>query len=337
MKTFQRLCIASTIILAVMGGWYVTQGVRAWQQPADIRFVVTSWPAAQLLYAARSRGFFDRAGVTVEIIDVRSDERKAVEAVRSGEVDGGIFLLSQPLLLATDQVPLEVVADLDYSAGADGIVVSDAIHSFQDLRGRRLAIATTGLGRVLLREALIAGNLQDGDIDVVSATPLIATRMFLNGEVDAVVATEPYLSVAAERPNATILLSSRERPGLIADVFAFRTDVVRQHPEEVAKFLRGWFAFVDEFERGGTAQVESYATVALSSGLRMEQVKEEFEGIQLLNFAANAVAFTYSTDITSLYGSVERLAQFLVTEGQLETPKNPASVLNPTFIRRGLR
>jgi len=138
-------------------------------------------------------------------------------------------------------------------------------------------------------------------------------------------------------PVPCLLFSSAEALGLISDVIAFRSSYVAEHPREVAAFLRGWFNFIDELGHGVAQRQEALAVVAIASGVSLQDVEREFLGIKLLDFPDNAVAFTYGDDITSLYGSGARLLDFLTAAGQLREPVELTAVLDPRFIRQGLR
>lgn len=334
---FKKICLISTAIILAMPLFFLWQTIQNQRQPVDLRFVVTSWPASRLIYAAESKGFFKKHGLRVKIIDAGNNYDNALEILRQGAADGGAFVLSEPLRLSSEGVPVKVVADIDYSSGADGIVVVADISSLADLKGRRVAVPMQGFSSLLFEEALNRVGLTEADVVIVPQEPLGAVRAFLARRVDAVVAAEPFLSLAAAQRQSHILFSSAETPGLISNVMTFRADYMSAHPEEVTAFLLAWFELIDYLETGEMERVEAMAMVAMASGVTLGKLEEEFRGIKLLNFADNAVAFTYGNDITSLYGSGERFLKFLESAGKISKPVSVSSVLEPTFIRRGLR
>lgn len=334
---FRKICFIATAIILALPLFFLWQTIQSRRQPVDLRFVVTSWPASRLVYAAEAKGFFKKHGLKVKIIDVGDNYDYAQELLRQGAADGGAFVLSEPLRLSSEGVPVKVVVDIDYSAGADGIVAAGDIRSLADLKGRRVAVPVQGFSSLLFEEALSRVGLVEADVVVVPQEPLGAVRAFLARRVDAVVAAEPFLSLAAARRQSHILFSSAETPGLISDVMAFRGEYVSAHPEKVTAFLQAWFELIDYLEKGEAERAEAMATVAIASGVTLEKLEEEFRGIKLLNFAGNAVAFTYGNDITSLYGSGERFLKFLESAGKISKPVMVSSVLEPVFIRRGLR
>ncbi|KKU47224.1 MAG: Aliphatic sulfonates family ABC transporter, periplasmic ligand-binding protein [Parcubacteria group bacterium GW2011_GWA2_46_9] len=334
LKRINIAAVAVIVILTLVFGWQV---LYRRLEPVDLNFVVTSWPASRLIYAVESRGLFKKYGLKVKIIDVGGNYERAVEALRQGEADGGSFVLSEPLRLTAEGLPIKVVASIDYSSGADGIVAVPDIQSLQDLRGRRVAVPVQGFGHLLFQEALRRAALSEDDVIIVPQEPLGAVRAFLAHRVDAVVSVEPYLSLAVARRQSHLLFSSAETPGLISNVIAFREEYVLSHPKKVAAFLRAWFDVIDYFEHGEAERQEVMAIAAIASGVTLANLEDEFRGIELLNFAGNAIAFTYGNDITSLYGSGERLLEFLESTGRILKPVSVFKVLEPSFIRSGLR
>jgi NitT/TauT family transport system substrate-binding protein len=333
----KRFGLGSTIIILSLPIFFLGETLRDRQKPVDVRFVISSRPTSYLLQAVHAKGIFKKHGLQVDIIDTGSNYEQAVDNVRQGMADGGIFSLSEPLLLTAEGVPMKVVASIDYSAGADGIVATSDIRSLADLRGRRVAVQKQGLSRFLLQEALRRAALSEADLDIVSEEPLSAVRSFIGNKVDAVVAFEPFLNLAETRRNSHVLFSSAETPGLISDVIVFRAEYVVAHPAEVAAFLRAWFDVIDYLQKGEAERQEVMAFVAIASGVTLNDVEREFDGIKLLDFAANAVAFTNSSDITSLYGSGTRFLEYLELTRKISEPIVLTNVLDSRFIRRGLR
>lgn len=329
--------IAAIAVITILTLWFAGMALYERLQPADLTFAVTSWPAARLIYAAESKGFFKKNGIKVDIIDAGDNYVQAYEALRRSEINGGIFALSEPLLLSAEGVPVKVVATIDYSAGADGIVAVSDILSVSDLKGRRVAVPVQGFSLLLLQEALKQAGLAENDVVIVPQEPLGAARDFSTGRVDAVVIAEPYLSLATSRRNSHLLFSSKETPGLISDVIVFRDDYLSSHRQIVTAFLKSWFDLIDYLEQGEAARQEAMAITAIASNTTLDNLENEFRGIKLLNFASNAVAFTYGDEIISLYGSGERLLSFLNSTGNITTPLKLTDILEPSFIRSGLR
>ena len=331
----KQINIAAVGIIVLLFLWFSWQ-TAAERRPADLRFVVNSWPSSRLIYAAENKGFFKKYGLKVKIIDVGDDNEMAVDILRRDQAEGGSFPLSEPLRLTSEGTAVAAVASMDYSAGADGIVADTDIQSLTDLKGRRVAVPAQGFGLLLFQEALRRSSLSESDVIIVTQNPLEAVRSFFARQVDAVIATEPYLNLASDRRESHLIFSSAETPGLISDLIVFKKDFIVAQPKQVNSFLLAWFDLIDYLERGELERQEVMAVVAISSGVSLKKIDDEFQGIKLLNFAGNAIAFTYGDEVISLYGSGERVLDFLRSTGRILEPVSVPLVLDPSFIRRGL-
>lgn len=329
--------VVTTIIffgLAALYGWNMYVSAR---RPADIRLVVSSWPTSRLFFATKELGFFERRGVHVELIDVGNKYSQTVETVLQGDADGGAFVLSEPLLMTAAGTPMKVVLNTDYSSGADGIVAGNQISSIADLRGKKVAHEPEGFGDLLLENALARSGLSATDIVTVPLTAQDGAHAFLNREVDAVVTLEPFLSQAKSRGDSHVIFTSAQAPGLLPDVVAFRADFLAAHQDDVRAFVSAWFDMVNYLNTSPANRQEILAVAAIKNGGSLTDIEAQFSGIHLFTFADNAASFTYGTETTSLFGSARRFVDFFLEKERLESPLDLETIIDPRFIRSGLR
>jgi len=320
-------------LLAVFG-W---QSYQQYRQPVALKFVVTSWTTAQLVSAVASRNFFAGRGLNVKIINVGEDYEAALRAVQTGEADGGVFPLSAPIKLTLSGFPMRVVAGVDYSSGADGIVAASGIISVADLKGKRVAYEAGSYDELLLREVLQENNLSIADVISVPTMAEAVPQAFLKGEVDAVVSFQPFLDQALRRPESTVLFSSASLPGFIPDVIAFREDAIENNRSAVQTFLGAWFDGIAELKKDSHSRREMLAVIAVVGGTTITDVERSLTSIKLYNFNDNAIAFTYTDDLLSLYRSSQEFIDFRA--GYLTKPIGQVvrDIIDPSFIRSGLR
>lgn len=329
--------IGTTLIIVGLGIFSLTQSYHATTRPVDIRIVASSWPTSRLLYAAQYKGFFDRRGIHVSIVDAGDSYPEAQQIIMENRADGGAFVLSEPLLLTAGHVPMKVVLNTDYSAGADGIVATSDIKRVADLKGKTVAFESESYGHLLLEEALLSAGLTESDIIPVPTTTHKAAQLFLQRGADAVVTLEPFLSQAASRSDGHIIYSSREAPGLLPDVVAFRADFVSTHEREVQAFVGAWFDMISYMNESEENQKEMLAIVAIKNKVSLKDLRAQFEGIHLFTFADNAASFTYGDDTASLYGAGKRFVNFFHSKGMVAQPIDLEHVIEPRFIRSGLK
>jgi len=303
----------------------------------DIRFVISSWPTSQLVKAGDVLNIFEKRGLRVKIIDVGNDFDRAVNLVKNNEADGGIFVLSEPLLMSGSGTPMKVVLGVDYSSGADAIISSGAVNSIQDLRGKRIAYQVGSYGDFLLREALSRENMKLSDVVSVDTVSTDCGRVFLEGNVDAVITFGSYLRQSLEKSGSHVLFSSKDTPGLIPDVIAFRSSFVQDNRDKVTLFLNSWFDVLARLKGTTNERNEILAVVAMAVGDTIENVETSFANLTLYSFADNAVSFTYIDDVVSLYQSGKRFLNFFENTSEFEKTVNLNDLMDPSFIRSGLR
>lgn len=330
-----RLGLASTLIIVALVFVFALTSVTERLATPDMRFVITPQPVAELVHSAHNSGMFSARGLRVAIVNANTPV-EAEGLIERGEVDGGFFPYSTALQLVTRSVNTRVVANVDYSAGADGIVATTAVQSVVDLRGRRVAVSQEGFGQFLLASALSHYGLTVTDVVTVPLEPLQAVQAYLRGNVEAIVATEPFLNYTATQPGSHLIYSSSAAPGLMPDVIIFRSEYLNGHRTEVAQFLNIWFDLVEQLNGNELRRREHLSIVAIALRQSLAEIERMFHGIQVLDFADNAVAFTRGTDSTSLYGSGFNLLALLYPASEAERSLLIEAILDPSFVRSGL-
>lgn len=325
--------IISTLLFFGLAGWFGYLHYEKTVAPVDVSIVITSWPTAQLLRAVDQLGYFSSQGINVKLIDVRDRYSDAVGVVSRGEANGGVFVLSEPLLLTSTGQPMQVVLGLDYSAGADGLVAATDIEDTKGLVGKTVAYQPGSFGDLLLQEALQTAGLTVDQIDAVTLSPADASQAFLLGEVDAAVTVEPFLSQALVRNGSRVLFSSSQSPGLLPDVLAFNKDFVDNNPKVVAGVVRAWMEFSHDIEQNERIRQRANSVVAIRLGETLQSVESEFAGIHILSGDEIRQAFAQETSPASLYQSGQRFLSFFNNRMSLDVSSvNLDDVLVSDFI-----
>ncbi len=169
-------------------------------------------------FAAYERGYFDEAGLDVELRFFDAAQPMAV-AIASGDVDFGITAMTGGLINLAARGALRVIGGaLQEEPGIDGqkILVSnaafeDGVRSPADLDGRRFGITQAGSSfhymgskiaaaegieleyRPLQSVGAVIGALQSGDIDGWSIVPHIATALDGSGAVHIIGDVADYI------------------------------------------------------------------------------------------------------------------------------------------------
>lgn len=325
--------VLSSLFIFGLAGSRLWAILEAKQRPVDMTVAVSSWASGRLLHSAESLGYFARRGIRVAVVDVGDDYNRASREVLAGTADGAALVLSEPLLLSAGGLPMHVMLNLDTSAGAMGIVASDDISTLAELKGKRVAYEPDSFEAFLLDDALSRSGLSENDIISIPKNAIDAGRAFLLREVDAVVTFEPFLRQASSRKDSRVLFTSKEAPGLLPHVAAFRQDYAENHAAELRAFASAWFDMVNDLEHDPERRKEILAIVAIKGGTSLADIERQFAGIRLFSFAENAAAFTYDEATTSLYGSGRRFLTYFERQGKLQRPVDLFTIIDPTILR----
>jgi NitT/TauT family transport system substrate-binding protein len=246
-----------------------------------------TWVGYAPLHLAKEKGYFEGIDVEIKMIDDTSARRAALS---KGDVQASTDILDSFVVARASGVPAKVVLKIDDSMGGDGIVVKKEINSLKDLKGKTVAFAKDQPSHFFLLTLLEREGMSMDDIKPKPMNEAdLAGQAFLSGDVDAAVTWEPWLTKAKGK-NGKVLVTSKETPGLIVDVFTVRSDFIQKNPDAVKALLKGWFAAIDFWKKNPdeankimakSMKMEPEEFAKLVAGIRYgdrEGNKEFFEG-----------------------------------------------------------
>lgn len=139
---------------------------------------------------------------------------------------------------------------VDWSRGGDAIIVKRGINSVNDLKGKKVVVASPSPAQTLLITALEAANLKYSDIQVVETTDNItAAQIFKSGDVDAAVVWSPDDMLATKDvPGSKILLTTKNQSHVIADIFFAKESFLNANRSKIEGFYEGWMKAVAELK-----------------------------------------------------------------------------------------
>lgn len=272
-----------------------------------IRIGVVAWPGYLPLYVAQDRGYFQAAGVPVELVHYTSQAECSREYL-AGRLHGRANLTIEAIAEAAQGLDHKVVLVIDNSNGADGILGNAHITDLRQAAGKRVAYEFGTLEEYFLSYALEKNHLTLQQIVPVDLDPKAAAQALIAGTVDIAVTYEPYFSAAQATIGGHVLYSSADAPGIITDVLTFRTDVIAEHPEQIAAIVSAYFQAL-AFQR---AQPDAAATiVGTALGEPGPAIAQQLRGILLRDAQDNETALRFSVGTQSLYGNMRRVGDFV--------------------------
>ncbi|MFF2676823.1 ABC transporter substrate-binding protein [Arthrobacter koreensis] len=181
------------------------------QESATVKVGIVQLPIFAPIYVADAKGYFDEAGLEVQLETVKSGQ-DAVPLASSGKLDVVAAGFSAGMFSAIETgLDIKVVASMGVSDGnteesPTDLVVSSAavdsgeIESIADLKGKKIGAAggAGGTGAFLLSLALEEAGLGINDVDVVNlGNPDMPTAL-ANGSLDAGLISAPFSTLAIE-------------------------------------------------------------------------------------------------------------------------------------------
>ncbi|MGD0023167.1 MAG: ABC transporter substrate-binding protein [Xanthobacteraceae bacterium] len=313
--TSKRLTIVgiSLAVVAVLG-----VGIWLWHRDAGseagggtFRIGFNTWVGYGPLYVAREAGIFKKNGLNVELIRLEgTGERRA--ALLSKRIEALGSTIDDFVVGLSEGVNGKMVAVLDESRGADGIVAKQGIRTVQDLRGKRIAVQPGFVNHFFLLYVLDKAGIGPTEFQLVPLEPDKAADALLAGEVDVAVTWEPHLSAIKDTKGFELVLTTADPSAqhIIFDNLVIRTDVLDDRTKDVIALLKSWYEAIDYIKGNPEA---SYGILSKAFDITSEkEVGEMMEGVyfptpqQNLDFMAQASgAQSIAKKVVDLYLKVD--------------------------------
>ncbi|MBF0384299.1 MAG: ABC transporter substrate-binding protein [Candidatus Omnitrophica bacterium] len=245
-----------------------------------VNLAFQKWVGYGPFFLGKELGIFKDEGIDLNIVDEPLDSARR-EAFKEGMLDaeaGTIDLLVSKLAYDT---PITMVLEIDYSFGADGIVVDGTINNIFDLKGKKVGLVRDDVGEMFISYVFNENGLSLNDISSVPTSPEEIVKLFTEKEVDAVVTWEPNLSLCLKREGSRILVTTKNNPGVIIDVLSFRNEIIKNNPQLAMRLMRGWFKSLKYYREN---PAESSRIIAPHYGLKPEEYQAQVLGLRWLNY-----------------------------------------------------
>ncbi|MEK4130857.1 sulfonate ABC transporter substrate-binding protein [Solibacillus sp. FSL W8-0474] len=126
-----------------------------------------------------------------------------LEALNSGAIDFANASDAPSVMALSKGMNFKYIAAENSTPQMEGILVknNEAIQSIEQLKGKKVAYNKASISEYLLVSALATVNLTLDDVQSVILSPADANIAFENGDVDAWVIWDPYMTVSESKGN----------------------------------------------------------------------------------------------------------------------------------------
>lgn len=311
------------LIFALSGLLAACTGPAASASKRPLQVEYTNWEGDYTLLIAQEKGLFEKHGVQVEPV-YYADFNQALPDIAAGKLDAGLFGLFDTFNVAS-LIDAKVVAVYD-SGGVTSVMAAPGIQSLQDLKGKRIGVTFGSSGEMVIRDALYRGGLTQRDVTLVNL-PVAEIPAHLPKDIQAGVTYEPYSSQALQAGNKA--LASSEASSLLPDVIFFRSEVVRQRPEDVRAFLAAWFEAV-EYRLANPA--ESRQIISKATGLAEKDLISGDAKLMTLRDNLRYFSEDSASDQMSIYAIAQVNMKFLVDSGNMTSLMEIRGLFDPSYL-----
>jgi NitT/TauT family transport system substrate-binding protein len=287
-----------------------------------------TWVGYGPLHIAKELGYFKEQGLDVTLTIIE-DESQYAAALASGNIDGLGNVIDREVIHFAKGTPETVIFAMDESTGGDGVVSAGDIKTVADLRGRTVALDKSSTSYFFFLSILEKKGLAEGEVDIQEMGASDAGAAFVAGKVDAAVTWEPWLTNAGQREGGHVLVSSRDMPGTIVDVFVMNAGFIAKHPDAPAKMARAWFKAV-EWYKANPAKGDEIMGKAF--GLSAAEVADMAKGVTFKGAAEN-LAFVKPGQ--GLYEVADRAIRFWKEKGIIDKDVTAADFVTDKYVVEG--
>lgn len=326
-----RLLLSALLLLGLTTWLIVTVGCekKAASPSATYRIGLGPWVGFGPFYLAKDKGFFDEAGVKVDLI-VLTGLAERNSALKSGRIDGLAAPVDYFVLSAGNHLETTIVMAVDESSGGDGIVANNSIQKIQDLRGKRVAFQRGLPSEFFLRALLEQNNIPINSLKTVDMETAQGGAAFISKQVDAAVLWEPWLSKAAEEGKGHILASTSQYHDLIVDVLAFNKSVVSSSPQDAQKIVNALLKAIDYWK-----QHPDDADKIMAPYFQVDAAKYAaiLSGAKFCDLARNQAYFGTGQTPGPVFDVGRRASAIWQDAHVIETPVKPEAIITANFIK----
>jgi NitT/TauT family transport system substrate-binding protein len=299
--------------------------------PTQMKIASIVWIGYGPFYVAESLDLYKKYNLKVSL-QIFADPALIPAAIASGAVDGGMLTYDQVIGQVASGQAQKVVMPIDYSNGGDAIVADKSITKIADFKGKKIGFSPLSPSDFLLSYALKTAGLTEKDVSPVSMTPEAVPAAMASGQMPVGVTYEPSLSQVLSQGGGSkfkVIFSSKNAPGLIADVLVFDDKVIKAKPTEIAGVMK---AYLDGMAYMKAKPEESAKIIGKAMGISANEVKEQLTGVYNIPVGEMAKSFAKSSDTKSYYGSGEVISKLLLAKGQIKSIPATEATFDVKFV-----
>jgi NitT/TauT family transport system substrate-binding protein len=208
------------------------------------------------------------------------------------------------------------------------VVASGEIKTVADLKGKTVGLDKSSTSYFFFLSILAKNGVDEKDVNITEMGASDAGAAFVAGRIDAAVTWEPWLANSGQREGGHVLVSSREMPKTIVDVFVLNADYVKAHPEVPAKLTRCWNKAVAWY---GQNPDKGNEIMAKAMGLETQEMADMASGVTFIGQDGNK-AFFDKAEANNIYEVADRAISFWKSKGIITSDVNVDALISADYV-----
>ena len=221
-------------------------------------------------YAARSRGYYDDAGLDVEFVSPAADDYETTPAKRVARGESTLAIAPSESVISYHTHPeyaslVAVAAVCQRDTSAIATLAESGIDRPRDLDGKTYASYDARFEEDIVRQ-MIRNDGGDGDVEVVTPPKLGILNTLMDGDADATWVFMPWEGLQAGRAGIDLTgfgLAEYDVPYGYTPTVLAHPDTIAERTDALSTFLdasaRGYREAADDPDGGARALIEAAA------------------------------------------------------------------------------
>ncbi len=297
-----------------------------------VKIALTTWIGYSPFYVADGMDMYKKHGLKVTL-QTFNDPAMLPSAVAGKAVDGALMTYDQVIGAAAQGQLFKVVMPIDYSNGGDAVLADMSIKKITDLKGKKVAYAPLSPSDFLISYALKINGMSDKDISPINMTPEAIPSAMASKAVPAGTTYEPNVSQILGMNGGKqfhVIYSSKEAPGLIADVLVFDEAYIKKNGKEITALIK---AYLDGLAYLKSHPKEASEIIGKAIGVSGKEVLEQLTGVYNIPLKEMAKPFKPGKDTTSYFVSGEVINEILIKSGQIKKAVEIKTTIDDSFVK----
>lgn len=296
---------------------------------AEITLGVNDWVGYVAWYIAQEKGFFKKNGADVKLV-WHDNVVDSLDKFAAGKLDANSQPWMDTLTHISQKVPLKTILMIDYSAGADAVMVSPSIKKLGDLKGKKIALEEAAFMQYIVETALGKAGLTSKDVQITNMPAGDAAKALMEGKLDAAGVWNPYVNEIQVSRKGRPLFSSKDLPGRISDVVVVSEKALVQKRAEFVGLVRAWYDVEKFLVSNRDEAINIMAKVAKQDPANYRIF---LSGARFLGEKDNLEAFGPASNPRSLAAVSVDLVKFLTDKKLVSGQLNIAAAIDDSLVK----